>query len=746
MKKSKKNVKKIIFLILIIISINNTLLKSTTYYVKTTGSDTNSGLNWDNAWQTLQHAADIVTNGDTVLIAAGVYNTQGRVVDSYYPIFCITNSGTLSAPITFKAYTNNVILDAGTINAGIHIYKADYIIIDGLEIKNGNNNGICLNRSSQHIVIKNCIIHNNSVNGISIGRTIGTGGDYDSRGNCDYTLVKNCKIYNNGTGIYIYCSAGCSIESNILYKNNLKGGILIYARGNSTDINYIKYNISYSNSYGIQISYKNERADHKDTVIEHTILYNNGNDGVYAGCGYVLIENSIIYKNLRYGLYETDNGWGAWTTDLQSSYNDVCSNVSADYQSTVGIAPGTGDISYSPLFLTLIKDSIKNSFLLNHKYNKNYSISTNEYNSPCIDKGNPTYLVTLPDLREDIGIHNEYIGYPEIPFNIGPTECTNGAIRTISTVTLHFSLQDMITPPYLENLRYIIQIDTSTNFISPVISYTSSYVFTTNYIYISPALPPGNYYWRVRAEDNCQNTYGNKSKWRYANNKNIAFKIVNNDSILEWTGEVNYEKSGVYPISAISGTTFKFRVKYSDPNNKAPLVKELWIDLNDDGDYNDFNEKIDMKEENSSSSYTIGKIYTKNLVIKYSGDGILNYKFYFNNGEKDAQGTPANTQTLRIIEPDEYVKLLNNVISLSKNDKCLIEFLIQKKEDIIIKIFDLKGRIIKNIDSNNIILNEKNILTWDGKDNTNQKVSEGIFFIFFKAGNLELKEKIIVVK
>ena len=76
---------------------------ATTYFVASNGSDANSGTNLAAPFQTIQHAATNMVAGDTCFIRAGVYH------ETLAP----SHSGTSSAPITFAAYSNEVVtLDA----------------------------------------------------------------------------------------------------------------------------------------------------------------------------------------------------------------------------------------------------------------------------------------------------------------------------------------------------------------------------------------------------------------------------------------------------------------------------------------------------------------------------------------------------------------------------------------------------------------------------------------------------------
>ena len=67
----------------------------TTWYVATTGSDSNDGKSAGSAFLTIPHAASVAQPGDTVSVASGDYPGS----------FTITCSGTSGAPITIKSET-----------------------------------------------------------------------------------------------------------------------------------------------------------------------------------------------------------------------------------------------------------------------------------------------------------------------------------------------------------------------------------------------------------------------------------------------------------------------------------------------------------------------------------------------------------------------------------------------------------------------------------------------------------------
>ncbi|MEW6486225.1 MAG: right-handed parallel beta-helix repeat-containing protein, partial [Pseudomonadota bacterium] len=134
------------------------------------------------------------------------------------------------------------------------------------------------------------------------------------------------------------------------------------------------------------------------------------------------------------------------------------------------------------------------------------------------------------------------------------------------------------------------------------------------------------------------------------------FQSVAQAPTLSWTGETNYESDGVYPDSAASGSTFTFRVKYTDNNNDAPSPIELWIDTNDNGSYESGEKYAMTGADTGDLIYTDGKIYFKTLTVNSAGDNAISYRFYASDGTDTATGFPTN---------DSSITLFNNTPTLS---------------------------------------------------------------------------------
>ena len=114
----------------------------TTFYVSTTGSDSNSGASGSPV-KSITKAAQLAQAGDTVLVGAGTYN--GTV--------SISKNGTASAPITVKpADGAKVVIDGAGPPAGtdLVVISGDYVTFQGFEVANAKRAGIGLWEHARH--------------------------------------------------------------------------------------------------------------------------------------------------------------------------------------------------------------------------------------------------------------------------------------------------------------------------------------------------------------------------------------------------------------------------------------------------------------------------------------------------------------------------------------------------------------------------------------------------------------------
>lgn len=81
-----------------------------------------------------------------------------------------------------------------------------------------------------------------------------------------------------------------------------------------------------------------------------------------------------------------------------------------------------------------------------------------------------------------------------------------------------------------------------------------------------------------------------------------------------------------------------------------------------------------------------------------------------------------------------------------KDLKVKIDKLPNIYDSIDIWIYDITGRLIKNLDKNNIEKNsDGNLITWDGRSSKGEKVASGIYIILIKTNYGTKKEKLAIL-
>ncbi|GAL63610.1 T9SS type A sorting domain-containing protein [Algibacter lectus] len=277
------NLPKLSFLFLLIIT-SSYNLKATNYYVSNSGLNSNTGLSQNDAFLTIQHAADLVIAGDTVFVENGIYVG-----------FDLRNvNGTAANPIIFMGTGNSVLINqSGAIrNDGINIENANYIIIDSFIVNDmlGNGNGIRV------------VVSNNSI-------------------------VRNCACDNNAErGIFTAFTDDILIEYNVCTNSIDEHGIYV---SNSSDRPIIRYNECYGNN-NVGIHLNGDSSAGGDGIISDALIYGNNihdNNGA-AGINMDGLQNPTVYNNLIYNnhssqgisLFQQD---GAIVTNGAKIYNNT---------------------------------------------------------------------------------------------------------------------------------------------------------------------------------------------------------------------------------------------------------------------------------------------------------------------------------------------------------------------------------------------------------------------------------------
>ncbi len=284
-------------------------MQAATYYVSNSGNNSNNGLTIQTAFQTIQHASDVVSAGDSVIIQAGNYTG-----------FYHTTSGTSLQKIVFQAQPN-VVINApnATTNDGINLEAASYIVVEGFIVTGVPRAGI---RSviNNHVIIRNNICDLNGVWGILTGfsediiiennecsRSVQQHGIYFSN-SADNPIIRNNICWgNNDCGIHMNGDISMGgdgiinnalVEKNILYDNGIGGGSAINCDGVQNSI--IQNNLAYNNhASGISLYMIDGGAPSSgNTVVNNTILQpSDGRWALNISDGSI---NNIVFNNIFY--------------------------------------------------------------------------------------------------------------------------------------------------------------------------------------------------------------------------------------------------------------------------------------------------------------------------------------------------------------------------------------------------------------------------------------------------------------
>ena len=294
-------------------------VRAMTYYVATNGSDANAGTSTNTAWRTIQHAANTLAPGDTVLVRGGVYNevvtvgvsgtaTNRVVMFQNFPGETPVVDGT-GLPVAQLAYA-----------AGLFEFtNGCYVTVQGFEIRNYQTSsaayvpaGIDITGAPHDLmIISNRIHHIANLNtsaqanayGIAVHGTLPQAiSNLVFRGNeiCSNTLGQSetCSLDGNVTGFEI---SGNSIHDN----NNIGLGFIGY-EGVCSDVSqdYTRNGVCRDNVVCNISDAANPSYPAKDYSA----------DGIYAdGGSNVLIElNTVHHCDLGVEMASEHAGHAAW--------------------------------------------------------------------------------------------------------------------------------------------------------------------------------------------------------------------------------------------------------------------------------------------------------------------------------------------------------------------------------------------------------------------------------------------------
>ena len=294
---------------------------ATTYYVAPNGSDSSPGT-LSQPFLTLQHAANTVTSGDTVIVENGTYTVTGSGPIVNFPA---SASGTSTNYTTFQAQNQyGAVLDgnANTVITGVE-FTGNYIRFQGFELKNISEEAISTYQGGNNIDIVGNKIHD--IGRFCTDSTTGRDGIFIASAN---DIVEQNLIYDIGR--YAPGESGCSPATS--YYNNHDHGIYVDGAFNGGVNNLIiRDNIFYriERGWGIQV-YPN--AVGGLAILNNTFMWANPwqvGHIIFAGGGAtnLRVENNISYSPLTSFLHFYDTSGYTGTVAHNMTYNGTVSDA-----------------------------------------------------------------------------------------------------------------------------------------------------------------------------------------------------------------------------------------------------------------------------------------------------------------------------------------------------------------------------------------------------------------------------------
>jgi hypothetical protein len=212
---------------------------SQTYYVSTSGSDSNPGT-LTSPFLTIAKAVSVVKAGETIFVRGGIYNLTATI--------SLSMSGTENAPLSLLAYTcERPVLDfsgQALSNRGI-VLTGSYWHIRGLDITGAGDNGMVISGGTNNL-IELCNFYRNRDSGLQLDN----GASDNTIRNCDSYYNADPEDYGDADGFAPKLTVG---SGNYFYGCrawlNCDDGWDGYLRNNDDVTNFIENCWAFRNGY-----------------------------------------------------------------------------------------------------------------------------------------------------------------------------------------------------------------------------------------------------------------------------------------------------------------------------------------------------------------------------------------------------------------------------------------------------------------------------------------------------------------
>jgi hypothetical protein len=272
--------------------------------VAVSGNDGNAGTSTA-PWRTIQHAADVTSPGDTVIVLDGVYTGGANVVT-------ISRSGTAGAWLVFRAANRWGAIIDGQNNSSVVGFEinGNYIRVEGFEVRNTSRTGIEAYGNREDIAGNHdIIVTQNHIHDIGHICTGSTGGIVGVDAYSDNLVIERNVIHDIGRlgpG-----EQGCS-EPNANWQNHDHG--IYNGVGNNV---IVRNNVFYNLTHGWAIQRYNGAGSITTglTIVNNTFGFPNpwrdAHIIIATTTNNLVIANNIFYQPTTAGVWFDGYGDGA---------------------------------------------------------------------------------------------------------------------------------------------------------------------------------------------------------------------------------------------------------------------------------------------------------------------------------------------------------------------------------------------------------------------------------------------------
>lgn len=285
-----------------------------TYYVSTSGNDSNDGLSLQTPLQTLAKAVSLVNPGDTIEIEGGTY--AGALIQ---------RPGSATAWITLEAYHNEqVIIDGTNLEEDVYFYNSSfapmYWLVRGLTISGGNSYAVKIDTPDVKLVgNKVTASHDDLIKMVSTAHDIVIYGNE--------IFANNAPLGANAQGIDMVGSQNVWVAHNYVHD---VVSISMYAKGNARNIvfednrvdNGHDRGIMLGQSTGVQFLQPGQTYESYDSIIRNNIITNTADACLATSSSY----DPQIYNNTCVNA-DTTAGHGAIFVSNESALGQAGTNV-----------------------------------------------------------------------------------------------------------------------------------------------------------------------------------------------------------------------------------------------------------------------------------------------------------------------------------------------------------------------------------------------------------------------------------